>query len=359
MKIFKMCLFSAFILFSCNSNEDISLKIKNFTSFPKSTKKKVILKNFRTKISAYNIFVIDDKLVVYNVWVDNGYYISFFNKNTLEFLGAAAKKGKAPNEIINCEGITTNACSKKIFIIDFGRNNSVYELDVEKSINNKNYFPEKLNELGADKEFVDDLTYCGNDILMFHYYHPEEDSAEYYYNFIGKTDKFSVAKEKLPFVKDFPMNAYRRFSMRKSFYKNGRLFTAFQYHDKIFSYDVKSKKAVFETNGPYLLKPEVELHDIYWVPYETERTVAYISIAASDKYVYGLYSGQQESAKNYSPNCAKTIHVFDYSGNPVQKIELDQNIMQITYDEETNSLVGIQNDEKTGMNTQGLVWIKL
>ncbi len=346
----------AAFVWSCDNQEKSVIR---FTEFPETVKKTTVTKTLKSNYQISDFFITGNILITVNVWVENGYYITYFDKNTLEYIGRTGRRGKAPGEVVRAMYPTIDHENKKIFLTDEGGNRKIYEFDIEASIKDTDYIPKKLFEIGMNRYYAGNLTYCDNDIFMFGYYHQAEDSVEYSYSFIDKSDKFLGSYVEFPFKKDIPLEAYCTLVYRNIVFRNGNLFTAYQYIDKINSFNVSQKKMNFETNGPYLLKPEVEVHADQWVPFETERTVAYISIAASDKYVYGLYSGEVENARNYAPDCAKTIHVFDYSGNPVQKIELDQNIIQITYDEETNSLVGIQNDEKTGMNTQGLVWIKL
>jgi hypothetical protein len=60
----------------------------------------------------------------------------------------------------------------------------------------------------------------------------------------------------------------------------------------------------------------------------------YLSIDSNDKYIFALYSGsfQSEDPMYYLGN---EIHVFDWDGNPVQKLKTDRNLSHICVSEDT------------------------
>lgn len=82
---------------------------------------------------------------------------------------------------------------------------------------------------------------------------------------------------------------------------------------------------------------------------------AYNGIVTSDRYIWGLYSGRH--VKQYMTRCFY-VHVFDWSGNPLHRYELDQPLSNfclmpngkgfygITYDENSEQIVRFDVEEQ-------------
>ncbi|HET9056670.1 MAG TPA: BF3164 family lipoprotein [Chitinophagaceae bacterium] len=122
------------------------------------------------------------------------------------------------------------------------------------------------------------------------------------------------------------------------------IFLAHFYTDLIEAYDLKGVLK-FKIHGPDNFKP------VYKLGYQhgqqiflnTKKTkTAYIALAADNKYLYTLYSGNE--MKN--SKASKTIYIFTKDGQPFKKIELVQDIYNIKIDKMNNRLYGF----KTGEN---------
>jgi hypothetical protein len=341
--------------FSCKQIEHSKIE---FTEFPETINKSTELRLFEGKVQYACTYTFDSILAAIDPWTERGFCIKYYNKTTMKYLGQTGRIGKAPDEIIRPMYPTIDRTGKRIFIVDEGRNRKIFEYSVEKSLKDTSYIPKAIFEIGMNCYYASDLTYCDNDLFSFKYSQTHEDSTEYLNSFIDLKQKKIDSYTELPLKKEIPTEAFYDFSMRNSCYRNGIIFTAFQYHDKIIAYDAENRKIIFEINGPDLIKPEVELRGDRWVPENTERVMTYTSVTASDEYVFGLYSGVSETINNYAPYSTNIIHVFDHTGNPVRKLILDRQVLQISYDDETNSLFGISGNETT-METNGIVWIEL
>ncbi len=70
----------------------------------------------------------------------------------------------------------------------------------------------------------------------------------------------------------------------------------------------------------------------------------YTSAAVNSRYIFALYIDQAEMGGKY-PFKSKTVHVFDWEGRPVYKIQLDKEISWITLDPQNNRLYAQGEDD--------------
>lgn len=68
----------------------------------------------------------------------------------------------------------------------------------------------------------------------------------------------------------------------------------------------------------------------------------YQNIMSTDKHIYGLYSGKthEERSENNHSDFSNEIHVWDWEGNPIRKILLDQEIYSFDVTTDDRILVG-------------------
>lgn len=64
----------------------------------------------------------------------------------------------------------------------------------------------------------------------------------------------------------------------------------------------------------------------------------------NSRYIFALYIDQAEMGGKY-PFKSKTVHVFDWEGRPVYKIQLDKEISWITLDPQNNRLYAQGEDD--------------
>jgi hypothetical protein len=64
----------------------------------------------------------------------------------------------------------------------------------------------------------------------------------------------------------------------------------------------------------------------------------YRRIQADDNYIYALYFGEVTDSRSSEKNYAHIIHVFDWNGNPVKKLDLGHPIREMAIDANNNAL---------------------
>jgi hypothetical protein len=358
----KNLFFTIIVLFiSCAENkQSVHTKETSFTEFKDTLEIKTNIKYFKQNVQADKLFIVDNIMIVTQNWIDNGFYIKYFDINSLEFIGQAARKGKGPDEISMGAYPSVDPQGKHIYICDNARNRTIYKFDIQSSIKNPFYKPIKLFEIGTTILDVENITYCGHNKFMYYcHYGSHVDSVEYSYTFVNNSgEHLGNYIESLYYTK-LPEGAIKGIGFRSDYYYDDKIITAFEYQDRIIGFDTKENKPIFETKGPILEEPDFEIHGEYWVPFETPRVLTYLSVTANEKYIFALYSGVYETIKNHAPRFSKQIFVFDTHGQPKKLLQLDRTVRNIAYDKEQNKLVCIQNDEDTGTKTRGIVYVNL
>ncbi len=86
------------------------------------------------------------------------------------------------------------------------------------------------------------------------------------------------------------------------------------------------------------------------VPTPNQNTrVGYSQITLSDNCIYGLFSGKKILGDGIN-HSSDEIHVFDYNGEHLARLKLDQNVDLIAVDEKGEKLYCLQTDDATGRN---------
>jgi hypothetical protein len=66
----------------------------------------------------------------------------------------------------------------------------------------------------------------------------------------------------------------------------------------------------------------------------------YLSLSITDKYVFALYSGRNDNP-NESTSYGNEIHLFDYQGNLLKKIDIQRDLLRICMDEKGKKMYAI------------------
>lgn len=72
----------------------------------------------------------------------------------------------------------------------------------------------------------------------------------------------------------------------------------------------------------------------------------FLSITSSDSFIYGLYSGKKTKEEYQKSNL---VYVYDWDGNIIKKIVLDQEVSDIVVDDSDDYLIGYLDDGKSNL----------
>lgn len=327
---FKFTLYVAVALFvACSFKSDKEENAVVFKKFP-FEKKTNEVNHLRISlqspvgISLYN----DSLLLVRNAANSSKYHFSLFNLKSKTFMENYLPLGRKPGEVmsflsyglLNDRLWAYDIIKDKIISTNLG--NPIVEVDTIASNVPKFYYSiQMLN----DKKIIGSGDYDSNyklDLLDLSTGMVEEQIGV----FNMDNQVYSRAKKM----------EYESFLFLKS--SKDKCVTASRYADRIEIFDLISKKSKV-IRGPENYNPDVSVmssnNGMEVIARNSNTRYAFLGGKTTDKYIYLLYSGNVHD----SPHLfyGKYIYVYDWEGNPVQKIILKDYVTDfaVTSDNET------------------------
>ncbi|MFA9189551.1 BF3164 family lipoprotein [Flavobacterium magnesitis] len=332
-KLIMLSLIMFLILMSCKHNDKIVLN-KNITLFSKFPQESNI--SFK-ELYEYNkgvpssLFLVDSTLIIFNFnfGIDSFFY-NYSLKNG-QLSKGYLKKGKGPGESIGgfCAGLSEN----NLWVYDLNLK-KILLTDKTKAIANIN---PPFHTLNLKNDYykiaiLDSSQLLVNGIRDSKYKIQKVD-------FSGKVlNEFGEFKQ-IP--KDMPLNVLKD-ATHSFFFLNpsmDRFAMSYLHTDVLEIYDLKEPFKSKAVQGPSVFDIDFKIgkginYDYMQVTKETKK--AFIAGAVTDKYIYLVYSGTSYGDKN-DWNYGKFIYIYDWSGNPVRKLNLDRSIsgLYVTNDDKT------------------------
>lgn len=268
-----------------------------------------IMKNISDSLfKPTNLFINGNHLFVTETTSNNLLHIINLQNNT--YLGKRGKRGPRPGEVLNIWHFSSNSNGKiALFDIELGKI-LIYNIDsliqnksAEQEYTNKNLIYSK--SIGMHEN---DLFYLEN------VFNKAKSSVRFYITKINDPTQSSESIGNLPVLTshypNFPKEQ-EQLVLANARLVNNKNIVAIPSNNipllEIYNLDTKEKQTI---SGPDELPSEDRFGKIYYhsYPYITE------------KFIYILYINDRLNP-DYNTS---TILVFDHTGNPVKKIELDQ-----------------------------------
>lgn len=314
-----LCL--CFLFIGCIEHND-SIREKN-KSFP--IEKRVELENVKVKpvlLFISDMVILDGKLITLDM--KNDVFFQLFNLPDFRYIGPQIYKGEGPlEEVLIFPYIET--VRKDAFAYRTMDKIKIVSYDV---IKNRYTLLESYRipqETGILNFCLLNNGLCG-------------------YNMLGRTEqefiRYDFRSHKIQnFGPSFPSVG---FSINDD--KRNMLFTKVMVSKGDGSrfaalYDKFPLLRIYDKDGDLLSETEYINHQIQPVGYNNKEmetsdmentTIDYMRIKATDKYIYGLYSGMTNKQLAVSgtdkSTCCCEIHVWDWSGSPVARFMLNKNV---------------------------------
>lgn len=326
---------------ACETNKT---EIRKITKFPQKISldsKGILSKEFH---SVKNIIGISDSILIVSNYKEN-YNFYLINKNNFKLITKAIKRGRGPREVPWNNGSFLDHKKNKLYIPAIGKS-AILSFPIKSLLQEKISLPEKSMILPSQYSSFDQMQIIEDSLICFSGYN------NYSLFLIDKKGEEAKKIGELPTkpegIKEVHYtNMHTRFFTYNPYKK--KFAVAFKNKDVLSCYNSQGKK-IFEIIGPDEIKPD------YNRLYKASEKMAYFSIKSDKKLIYGLYSGRNNYErlskattlnKNIKVLYPKTIHVFDWQGNPKLEIKLDKSINDFVIDKETNRLIGISSDDQS------------
>lgn len=328
----KSCLFFiVFSLFSCGNNEHKLLSL--FPSLENAVlmEKSIDMDSIR---DPYLMKCVSGKLCFANLRFEK--MISMFDIESGKFIGDFISRGMGPDDLIFISNLCKTDNRLSVFDAD-KKEMRFYDIngdsirEVTKSL--LQYHPEHLISafnaicLNEDCLAATGVVKSGRITL--------EDSCG---NVIAVFGDYPDEKNKTDVEKGFAYQGFMAYSIENKVLSIGSAFG-----ESIAFYDLSDK------NNPVLLKeyiyayPSYRLfdNDVIW---EKDNIFGVIGIESSPSYCIVLYRGEPQSGNEYGGD---KLLFFDWLGNPVRAMQLDQIYTNLAYDETHNELWLLGSDKQT------------
>mgnify|MGYP006287349417 CR=1 FL=1 len=311
------------LFFSCNNNKEY------FTSFPQNFKLegKIISleQNYRNGIIDFY-----DSLLIISSTMQSPYLIHFYNKNDFNYISSTGKRGSGPGEISspglgcidNKEGV--------VWYRDMGRK-KLWKFGIAEALTNKDYIPSNSNMIPTDIFFID-FNYFHNGIFSFS--NTNQEIFISYFNEKGEQlDSLNVRND---------LKIYEKIDEQSRKYTSNYLYTsnidrglhaiAYRFCD-VFSI-IDSNGGIVSINyGPGRVRQKPDLKKL-------NQIITNYEIASNEEFIFCLYLGEKKfNEEKNSPMFPKVLHIYDWTGTPLVKLELNYTVMSFSIDNDSNRIV--------------------
>lgn len=322
-------------LFSCTRNSTI-ISDKVIDKFPLvSTLQETTLKVPPILLSPSNMCIVDSFLVVTQRRKDTIFTI--FSLPNCEYLLSFGTRGRGPNEFnLSFENVTLGTVPGKSSSFAVGNNmNNIQYYKINDILQN-NFTPYKIEELPNELNGFRAIIYLADSVI---YGAPYQGNMHLfkYKSEDKKLEQFREYPENFPLLyPEVKREVFGCFMAVKP--DNSKFILAYNFMGKIEIFDLKKDKPILISyKGFPSLEENTGLNSTsQFMASNPDRIIFCEGIVATNKYIYARVLNDKYSKVYTSkgPNRAfvPEIHVFDWSGNPILKIRLENYYSQYNID---------------------------
>lgn len=307
------------ILYACNHKSDkliINSQKSKISNFHKKSNVEFREFNSANLIKPLNFHFYQDNLILSELGKEAIFLFHEFDINTGDSLSSFVKFGGGPSEVLS--PISTGLINDDLYIYDLTTQKIVsLALDQNKNINNEY----TLNDFYMWVTFESDSTILGvGNRKSF----AKIERLNFKNKSLGKEVAFHTH---IPdqYSTEFLQDICQTLLVTDPSGENYSLL--YRYIDAVEIFKSNRKNSVL-IQGPYFNELSYEkayTGEMFVMLHTEETTENFIYAYATEKYIYGLYSGGK--AIERESQTSNTIFVYDWEGNPVNEIILSRKIL--------------------------------
>ena len=342
MKLIYIIIIISSLLFLSSCKKNIG---KSFNKFPVSytLKGKKADDNFIFKTGLVDVY---DSLLIITSTPQTTQCIHVYNKNTFQHMISTGDIGKGPSEIINPGLGCVDKQNGIIWYRDMGRQ-KIWKYEIVKMLTEKNHKPVQFIPLPPGHFFIQFESSAMNTISFAN---TDENILISYFNQKGEIidslnveDKICLYGRTTEDSRKFILNYFYTDHPFKKLHA-----IAYRFAD-VFAIVGQKGNVISIVRGPDHFQQNPDYNKL-------DQTIAYSGIYSNEKFIYCLYSGKkrmEEKDGEMVVNQEKTLHVFNWNGEPVASVNLEYSAMSFDIDEQNNRLVTF------AAETGGIVYYQL
>jgi len=267
-----------------------------------------------------------------------------YNKNTFQNYRSFFRRGNGPNEYKSAGTFSLDKKLRLLWITDFSKIRIVgYYIDSLLEFPDckpafTNPLPSKLHPLMGMENYNSQL---------FAIPDPRGEVQLYFFN--RKGEEISVMNKMD--LKDYDNSFFSDLTRthNKIHADKNKMVMVYRFFDRMIIRDLKDSSFA-ETIGPDHIDPQKQLG-----LYDHQRLYGYDGKPKfDDKYIYALYTGTPGAKVDFdlgkvSAVYPKIIHVFNWNGQPVMRLNLDHEISSFVHDRENKRVIAFSVDDLNSM----------
>jgi hypothetical protein len=314
------------VVYSCKRDQTIE-----FSSFPKTFE----LKGTKVKDELYfkgGAVDIFDSLLIISSTPEKTECIHLFNKNSFKHILSTGRIGGGPGEITNMGLGCIDKTKGIIWYRDLGRK-ILWEFKIEEVLSKPDFLPVNYLPLPKEKFFIQFFPEENN---LFSYANPDQDVLISFFNHKGELlDSLNIPDQ---------LNVYDKLN------EDTRMYTSTYLYRKhplkklyVIAYRMADVVAVISSQG-HIISKTLGPGKVMENPRYGENNYVETNehIVVSDKLIYCLYLGVKNlemTEGEISVNHPKELHIYDWKGEPVAKIDLEYSATTFDIDFEKNRMI--------------------
>lgn len=329
-----------FAVVGCSVNSDTPLNIDEL--FKTTTKIELLPTKFKSDDIASPVVrtvTIGKYLFIQTLFSDR--FIAIYDLSNQEKVGQLLSKGSGPLEMIDINSI--HKIDNKMFV---SGSQKVFLIDTSEIFKTQPYFQQKHT---ADYNYLTIMPICNERYIATGFIKDIKDA-----HFFLLDNQFNVKS----IVDSFPSNAAIKAlpDYDKVMGLQGNIITNKKQDKFVYASNFGSILKFFDLSEYKPIKVKEYLFEIpifesradasasiYGVVQSGTNVQGVIDLTAGADRCYMLYSGKKLAEGNRVSN---VIYVFDFDGNPIEKIELDKAVEHIVFSEFDNTIIAFGSDEE-------------
>jgi hypothetical protein len=330
----KMTVILLLVTLSCSNHKDhnevqLNSALSTFDSFPKQkniTFREIV--DYKKGIPK-DMFFEDSTLIIFNLSKNIDAFFYNYSLKTKSFSNGYIKKGRGPNEAIGgfCAGVQKN----KLWMYDLTMN-KVLTIDKSLALKGQSILTNaySINNSYYKISLIDSLNFlavgdCTSKYKIQLVNLISNKKVAEFGEFVGISDS-----SPLDGIKD----AYQAFPYLKP--SGGKILLAYRLTDVIEIYDHTNKCIALQ--GPSMINPDLKFGSrgkYHFFNKDKKTKKAFIAGTVTEDYIYLAFSGQ---TKSDTWSYAKYVYIYDWEGNPVKELILDQFISALAVSPDNEKL---------------------
>ena len=293
-----------------------------------------------------DLFIYESYAIV--VGYNENCYLHIYNKNNGELLNRAIYKGRGPKELAANPDFVEFDTTSGILTIPNNSKGVNITCSIKGIVNNE---PDAIYEdFSTQNNFVNNcFPIAENKTLYMYNYSPMKKDTANLCRFSIENDQGETLSKYTKYPHPYEENTF----LRWNFYNPGNYSICYSSDKEKFAIGI-SRGAILETfsisdnnitplSVSHFIDPEFNgtLQELNYI-------LGFIDLFATDKYVYAVFDGDNYVVGSSFYDIGQNLVQFDWSGKPLQKINMGVRMEKICIDPNSNTLYALIKSENEG-----------